>query len=82
MQGLLTENLCSLKSNVDRLAFSVLWEMTKDAETVNIQFCKSSIHSKASMTYAEAQALLDNPSDTSPIAMSVKNMNRIARILR
>lgn len=28
---LLTENLCSLKDNVDRLTFSVLWEMTPDA---------------------------------------------------
>ena len=25
---LLTENLCSLKSNVDRLAFSVIWEIS------------------------------------------------------
>ena len=28
---LLTENLCSLKSKVDRLAFSVIWEITQDA---------------------------------------------------
>lgn len=29
---LLTENLCSLKSDVERLTFSVLWEMTPDAQ--------------------------------------------------
>ena len=34
---LLTENLCSLKSNVDRLAFSVIWEMNEKAE-VNFKF--------------------------------------------
>ena len=27
---LLTENLCSLRCNVDRLAFSVIWEIDKD----------------------------------------------------
>lgn len=29
---LLTETLCSLKSNVERLTFSCVWEMTSNAE--------------------------------------------------
>lgn len=33
LPGLLTENLCSLRSDVERLAFSVVWEMNpKTAE--------------------------------------------------
>lgn len=32
---LLTENLCSLKSNVERLTFSVVWEMTPDAKVTS-----------------------------------------------
>ena len=30
----LTEDICSLRSGVERLAFSVLWEMTPQAEIV------------------------------------------------
>ncbi len=81
-QGLLTENLCSLKSKVDRFAFSVLWEMSPSAEILSVRYCKSSIHSKAAMTYAEAQALLDDPSINTPIATAVRNLNTIARHLR
>ena len=39
----LTEDICSLRSNVDRLAFSVLWEMTPDIQTVGVKFSKSVI---------------------------------------
>ena len=39
----LTEDICSLRSNVDRLAFSVIWEMTSDIEPVDIKFTKSVI---------------------------------------
>lgn len=28
----LTEDICSLRSGVDRLAFSVIWEVTPDAQ--------------------------------------------------
>ena len=37
---LLTETLCSLKSGVDRLAFSVIWELNSNAE-VFLLFHKS-----------------------------------------
>ncbi|XP_075927495.1 exosome complex exonuclease RRP44-like [Petromyzon marinus] len=45
---LLSSNLCSLRSNVDRLAFSCIWEMTPKAEIVSTRFTKSIINSKAS----------------------------------
>uniref|UniRef100_A0AAJ7SKI2 Exosome complex exonuclease RRP44-like n=1 Tax=Petromyzon marinus TaxID=7757 RepID=A0AAJ7SKI2_PETMA len=35
---LLSSNLCSLRSNVDRLAFSCIWEMTPKAEIVSTRF--------------------------------------------
>jgi exosome complex exonuclease DIS3/RRP44 len=34
----LTEDICSLRSGVDRLAFSVLWEMTDEAEIVGVRY--------------------------------------------
>jgi len=51
---LLTETLCSLTSNVDHVAFSVIWEMTKNAEIVNVEYCKSVINPKASLSYEVA----------------------------
>lgn len=35
LPGLLTENLCSLRSDVERLAFSVVWEMNPKTADVN-----------------------------------------------
>lgn len=39
----LTEDICSLRANVDRLAFSVIWELTPDIQTVAVSFTKSVI---------------------------------------
>ena len=57
---LLSSNLCSLKSDVDRFAFSAVFEMTEDAKVVGAKYCKSIIRSKNSFTYAEAQARIDD----------------------
>lgn len=48
---LLTENLCSLRSNVDRLAFSVIWEIDPNANIVNSRYCKTIIRSRRAFTY-------------------------------
>lgn len=57
---LLGTNLCSLRPYVERLAFSVIWEMTEDAEIVDIKFTKSVIASKEAFTYEAAQIRKDN----------------------
>ena len=61
LPSLLGTNLCSLRSNVDRLSFSCIWEMTPDAQVIQVSFSKSVIRSRASLTYDEAQARLDDP---------------------
>ena len=84
LPGLLTTDLCSLKGNVDRYAFSVLWEVTPDAEIVDVDFKKTIIHSIAALTYQQAQALIDQPEDDgSDIqAGAVKRLASLARKLR
>lgn len=80
---LLTTDLCSLKGNVDRFAFSVLWEVTSQMEIVDVQFHKSIIHSIGALTYQEAQAFIDQPDDENDIkANAVKQLNSLAQILR
>ncbi|XP_067651291.1 exosome complex exonuclease RRP44-like [Haliotis asinina] len=79
---LLSSNLCSLRCNVDRLAFSVLWEMTQNGDIVNTTFTKSVIDSKASLTYAEAQMKIDDPTLTDELTVSLRGLNRLAKILK
>jgi len=82
LPGLLTTQLCSLRSNEDHLAFSTLWEISPEGTIVNVNFCKSVIRSVASLTYDEAQSMLDDSSSSDQISKSVKLLNRFARILR
>ncbi|XP_036396599.1 exosome complex exonuclease RRP44 [Megalops cyprinoides] len=79
---LLSSNLCSLRSNVDRLAFSCIWEMNHNAEILNTRFTKSVINSKASLTYAEAQMRIDDTSMNDDITKSLRGLNKLAKILK
>ncbi len=79
---LLSSNLCSLRGGEERLAFSVLWEMTKNADIVSVNFCKSIIKSRAALTYAEAQMRIDNSSLTDSVTVSLRALNALAKVLR
>ncbi|KAJ3297254.1 exosome catalytic subunit dis3 [Borealophlyctis nickersoniae] len=82
LPSLLGTNLCSLRSNVDRLAFSCIWEITENAEVVNVRYTKSVIRSKASLTYDEAQARLDDKTLNDPVTLGIKALNSLAKKLR
>ncbi|KAL4234603.1 exosome catalytic subunit dis3 [Mactra antiquata] len=79
---LLSSNLCSLRCDVDRFAFTVIWEMTHEAEIVNTKFMKSVIESRASLTYGEAQMIIDDPTRNDDIATSLRGLNKLAKILK
>ncbi|KAF6736981.1 Exosome complex exonuclease RRP44 [Oryzias melastigma] len=79
---LLSSNLCSLRSNVERLAFSCIWEMNHKAEILKTHFTKSVINSKASLTYAEAQMRIDDTSKKDDITESLRGLNKLAKILK
>lgn len=79
---LLTNNLCSLISDVDRYAYSVLWEVTKEGEIVDVDFCKSVIRSRHSLTYEMAQNIIDDKNRNDQAAKSLRELGRIAKILR
>ncbi|KAJ3262535.1 exosome catalytic subunit dis3 [Boothiomyces macroporosus] len=82
LPGLLGTNLCSLRSNVDRLAFSCIWEITPQAEILSCEYTKSVIRSKNSFTYDEAQARLDDPNMNDPVSLGIKALNTLAKQLR
>jgi exosome complex exonuclease DIS3/RRP44 len=98
LPGLLTETLCSLKGGVDRFAFSVTWQFkrargkaTLSSQNANdywemipneTKYFRSVIHSRAAMTYGQAQDLLDDPTANTPVAKGVKLLASVARSLK
>lgn len=52
LPGLLTENLCSIVGNVDRLVFSVIWEIDRKTYQIKkVQYTKSIIRSRGALNY-------------------------------
>mmetsp|Transcript_17346 Transcript_17346/g.47865 ORF Transcript_17346/g.47865 Transcript_17346/m.47865 type:complete len:980 (+) Transcript_17346:485-3424(+) len=84
LPALLTTDLCSLKADVDRYAFSVIWEVTPDAEILNVEFKKTIIHSIAALTYQQAQSFIDQPDNggNDPQVGAVKRLASLARKFR
>ena len=54
----LCENLCSLNPGEDRLAFSVIWEMTPELEIVGEWFGRTIIRSCTKLSYDHAQCMI------------------------
>ena len=79
---LLSSNLCSLRGGEERFAFSCIWEMTHKAKIVRKSFAKSIIKSRAALTYAEAQFKIDDPKQNDEVTISLRGLNRLAKILR
>ncbi|XP_056355796.1 DIS3-like exonuclease 1 isoform X3 [Oenanthe melanoleuca] len=66
LPAVLSADLCSLLSGVDRYAVSVLWELEKESfETLRVQYSRTLIRSAYKLEYETAQALLDG--DTSVV---------------
>lgn len=83
LPSLLGTNLCSLRPFVERLAFSVIWELDpSDASIVSVRFTKSVIASKAAFTYEEAQRRKDDPTLSDDITVGVRLLNDLAIKLR
>lgn len=81
----LTEDICSLRADVDRLAFSVLWEVEDGKDGLRVgraRFTKSVIRNRAAMTYAEAQSRIDDARLCDEITVGLRALLRIARVLR
>jgi ribonuclease R len=76
----LSNNLCSLRPNVDRLAFSALFEFNSKCEVVKRWFGKSVIHSKRRFTYEEAQEVIDK--GEGQFVDALVELNTIAEKLR
>jgi len=57
----LSNGICSLKPQVDRMAFSVFAEILESGKIQSVRFAKTVIRSAARLTYKQAFAILEKP---------------------
>lgn len=79
---LLSSNLCSLRGNVERFAFSCIWEIDSEANIISTKFHKSVIESKAALTYEQAQLLIDDPNKNDDVTLGLRRLNYLAKKLK
>lgn len=77
---ILSNEICSLKPNEDRLAFSAVFEMNLEGEIIKEWFGRTVIHSDKRFTYEEVQEILDKQSGQ--YSEELKILNSIAKKLK
>ncbi len=80
----LSNNLCSLRPNEDRLAFSVLMTVTPRGAVKDYEIRETIIRSARRFTYEEVQRVIttDGPDDLSPeLRTMVRTMHDLSRML-
>jgi ribonuclease R len=76
----LSNDLCSLRPNEDRLAFSAVFELNADAGVVNEWYGQTIIHSDKRFSYEDAQTILDEQSGE--YLSELNTLMELGRILR
>lgn len=79
---LLGTDLCSLKPYVERYAFSAIWEMTPDANVVNVRFTKSVIKSREAFSYEQAQLRVEDASQQDDLTKGIRTLLGLSKKLK
>jgi ribonuclease R len=77
----LSNGICSLQPNVDRLVKTAIVTLDPRGEIRNFRFAEGIIHSAKRFTYQEAFALIQKP-PTTPLAHDLHALNAMAQVLR
>jgi ribonuclease R len=81
----LSNGLCSLKPDEDRLAYSVILKIDGEAEVHGFEFRETIIRSRFRLTYQEAQNLIESRPDREEhkaILWELQTLRRLAKVLR
>ncbi|NDV46685.1 ribonuclease R [Paludibacter sp. 221] len=76
----LSNGICSLRPNEDKLCFSVLFQMNDDAEVVKYDIARTVINSNRRFTYEEAQATIET--GTGELSEEILTLDKFAKALR
>ncbi len=78
----LSNELCSLKPNVDRLTKCVEFLITHDGRVVSTKFYPAVIHSQRRFTYAQALEILQRTPTDDPIEQMLHRAHELAQKIR
>ena len=76
----LSNGICSLKPNVDRLAFSCIFTLDNNGNIVEQWIGKTVIHSDRRFTYEEAQAIIEG--ETGDYETEIRLLDSLAKKIR
>ncbi len=76
----LSNELCSLRPNEEKLCFSAVFELTDEAEMVNEWLGRTVIYSDRRFTYEEAQKIIEGADDQ--YQAEIRTLDRLAKIMR
>ncbi len=76
----LSNGVCSLRPNEDKLCFSAVFEMDNNAIVLKRWFGKTIIHSDFRFSYEQAQEVIET--NEGPMSSEIQTLNSLARILR
>ena len=83
----LSNELCSLRPNEDKLCMSVIIEMDPNAKVIRHKICRTVICSDYRLTYRQAQDILDNQAQdillkNAQLATAINTLDQLAKQLR
>lgn len=84
----LSNELCSLRPNEDKLCMSVIVEMDEEAKVVKHKICRTVIRSNYRLTYRQAQDILEQKecmmigTDQPAVSQAIQDLDKLAKILR
>lgn len=76
----LCNGICSLRPNEDKLAFSVILEMTADARVLNYKIARTVIRSDRRFSYEEAQSVIET--GMGDCVEAITTLDAMAKVLR
>lgn len=78
----LSNGVCSLRPNEDKLTYSVIFEMDIDGKVRSKRIDRTIIHSDRRFTYEEAQERIESEDDNLDYSKEIKILNKISQNLR
>jgi len=81
---ILSNNVCSLRPNEDKLTFSAVFELNKDAQIINQWFGRTIIHSDKRYAYEDAQEIIEKNdiNNKESFNQAILTLNNLAKQLR
>ncbi len=76
----LSNGVCSLRPNEDKLTFSAIFEMDDDGKVYNRWFGRTAIHSDHRFAYEDAQAIIEG--GEGPLKDEIRTLDAMAKIMR